>query len=351
MNIIDRYKRLRSEAYLKETYEGAYAFVGMGQHSLSNLYPVIHYLQIPLKYICVTSEDKAVLIGKKFRGVIGTTDLDAVLADPEIKGVFVAASPKAHFAIAKKVLRSGKALFVEKPPCGTAAELEELIALSAEPGAQGNASKTIAVAGLQKRYAPAVRMLKKKLSKEKLLSYDMHYCTGAYPEGDAVTDLYIHPLDLVCHLFGKAEILSCQPAGKDSYILSLKHKELSGTLELSTQYSWTDARETLSVNTATGLYELDRCERLTLALKPAVVAGLPLEKLGLGKSGTKVLFAQNSFSPVLKQNQVYTQGFFDEIRSFAERTQGRKAAALSELSELRDTYSLITSLSQDQGLR
>ena len=106
MKIIEKYKRLRSEAYLKETYEGAYAFVGMGQHSLSNLYPVIHYLQIPLKYICVTSEDKAALIGRKFRGVIGTTDLDAILADPEIKGVFVAASPKAHYAIAQKVLHS-----------------------------------------------------------------------------------------------------------------------------------------------------------------------------------------------------------------------------------------------------
>ena len=44
MGIIDKYKRARSEAFLKETYSGAYAFVGLGQHSLSNLYPVITYL-------------------------------------------------------------------------------------------------------------------------------------------------------------------------------------------------------------------------------------------------------------------------------------------------------------------
>lgn len=341
MSIIDRYKRLRSEAYLKETYSGSYAFVGLGNHSLANLYPVIHYLQIPLKYICVTSEDKAALISRKFQGVTGTTDLDAVLSDPEIKGVFVAANPKAHYAIAKNVLENGKALFVEKPPVGTAAELEDLI----------SSNKGIAVAGLQKRYAPAVRLLKKKLSAEKLLNYDLHYCTGAYPEGDALLDLYIHPLDLVCHLFGKAEIASATKVGKNSMLLTLKHEKIAGTLELSTEYGWTDARETLSVNTSAGLYKLDGIENLTLELRPAVIAGIPLEKAGLGKGGTRVLFARNGFSPVLKENPVYTQGFFDEIRNFAERTQGRKAGALSDLDSLRDTYYLITSLSQDQGLR
>ena len=150
MDLISRYKRLRSEAYLKETYAGPYAFVGMGGHSLANLYPVIHYLQIPLKYICVTSPTKAELIGKKFPGVKAVTDLDIVLADPEVKGVFVAARPKAHFSIARKVLESGKALFVEKPPCSDSEELETLVGLN----------KGIAVAGLQKRYAPAVKMLK-----------------------------------------------------------------------------------------------------------------------------------------------------------------------------------------------
>ena len=334
MKLIDKYKRLRSEAYLKEVFNGAYAFVGMGQHSLSNLYPVIHYLQIPLKYICVTSESKAELIGKKFPGVTGTTNLDGVLADPEIKGVFVAASPKAHFAIAKKVLSSGKALFIEKPPCSNAGELEELISLN----------KGTAVAGLQKRYAPAVRLLKKRLEREKLLSYDLHYCTGSYPEGSALLNLYIHPLDLVCYLFGPAEVLSCQPAGKDSYILMLKHGKVAGTLELSTCYGWSEARESLAVNTGTGSYRLDGTEKLTLELRPGVIAGIPLEKVGLGKSGTRVLFERSAFSPVLKENPVYTQGFFDEIRDFALQVEGRSTPATSDLAALRLTYALLDAI-------
>ena len=334
MGLIDKYKRLRSGAYLNDSYECGYAFVGLGQHSLSNLYPAIHYLQIPLKYICVTSEDKAALITKKFHGVRGTASLDTVLSDPSIKGVFVAASPKAHFALASKVLESGKALFIEKPPCSCSQELETLI----------SKNSGIAVAGVQKRYAPAVRILKKRLSKESLKSYELHYCTGAYPEGDALTDLYIHPLDLVCHLFGKAEIAACEKTGSNSYLLMLRHKDVTGTLELSTQYSWTEAFETMKVNTGTGLYTLDNTEKLTLELRPAVIAGIPLEKAGLGKTGTRVLFERNAFTPVMKDNPVHTQGFLDEVKYFARRVEGRDAKALSDLSSLRDTYALLDSL-------
>ena len=63
--LIDRYKRLRTERFLAQTYQYSYAFVGMGQHSLTNIYPVLHYLGVPLKYICVTSERKARLIERK----------------------------------------------------------------------------------------------------------------------------------------------------------------------------------------------------------------------------------------------------------------------------------------------
>ena len=33
---INRYKRMRTERFLRKTYQYQYAFVGMGQHSLTN---------------------------------------------------------------------------------------------------------------------------------------------------------------------------------------------------------------------------------------------------------------------------------------------------------------------------
>ena len=67
--LIKKYKDLRTERFLGEVCTRKYAFVGMGQHSLSNLYPMLDYLKVPLKYICVTSERKAELISAKFPGV------------------------------------------------------------------------------------------------------------------------------------------------------------------------------------------------------------------------------------------------------------------------------------------
>ena len=86
---------------------------------MDNLYPVLDYLHVPLKYICCRSKEKARLIERKYSGITVTTDLDDILSDDSVRGVFVSASPSAHFGIASEVLKANKALFVEKPPCGT----------------------------------------------------------------------------------------------------------------------------------------------------------------------------------------------------------------------------------------
>ena len=50
-------------------------------------------------------------------------------------------------------------------------------------------------------------MLKKKLQKCKgRMSYNLKYLTGTYSESDVMLDLFVHPLDYVTFLFGKAEV-------------------------------------------------------------------------------------------------------------------------------------------------
>jgi virulence factor len=346
---INRYKRMRTERLLRQTYQYQYAFVGMGQHSLTNLYPVLHYLGVPLKYICVTSERKAQLIERKFTGVKVTTSLDEILKDESVKGVFVSASPSAHFSIASQVLQSGKSLFIEKPPCQTLEELDRLIALQQESGSP------VAMAGLQKRYAPAIQLLKKRLHKEHLVNYDLHYLTGAYPEGNAMLDLYIHPLDLVCFLFGQPEILACREVAKDSYILMLQHPHIAGTLELSTAYSWTAAEESLKVCTRSGVYNLSQMESLAFTPNPTTILGIPTEKLHMRNNTVEYLCQRNNFTPILANNQIYTQGYYSEIETFISQVEklrvggqnsgtNGKAEVLTGLTSVRGTYGLLQSL-------
>ncbi|MBR0048178.1 MAG: Gfo/Idh/MocA family oxidoreductase [Prevotella sp.] len=360
---IARYKRMRTERFLRQTYQYQYAFVGMGQHSLTNLYPVLHYLGVPLKYICVTSERKAKLIERKYPSVKATTSLDEILKDKAIKGVFVSASPSAHFSIASQVLRSGKSLFIEKPPCQTLEELDTLIALQQQYGIPEHSSPTrslspVAMVGLQKRYAPAVQLLKQRLRKEHLINYDLHYLTGAYPEGDAMLDLYIHPLDLVCYLFGQPKIFAYRQVdvstplslrrgdgGEASYILMLQHPHIVGTLELSTEYTWTTAEESLKVCTRSGAYSLSQMEELTFSSKSSSLLGVPVEKIHPRRKTVEYLYTRNNFAPILSNNQVYSQGYFNEISAFVASVEDRTAnVLLTSLQSVRDTYQLLSNI-------
>lgn len=93
-SVIDRYRQMRNLRWLRDTYTGKYAFVGIGSHSVMNLYPVLQYLQVPVKYICCRSAGKLPLIGRKYPGVTATTSLESILCDDEVQGIFVSAS---HF--------------------------------------------------------------------------------------------------------------------------------------------------------------------------------------------------------------------------------------------------------------
>ena len=337
--LINRYKQLRTERYLNETYHCQYAFVGMGQHSLTNLYPVLQYLQVPLKYICVKSGHKKQLIQSKYNHVIATTQLDDVLNDESIKGVFVAAAPSAHFSLAKRILQSGKSLFIEKPPCQSVEQLHELIDLQQSSGSR------IVTVGLQKRYAPAMNILKKRLKKEKLLNYDLHYLTGAYPEGNPLLDLFIHPLDLVTWLFGMAEVISCLPIDEHSFIMMLKHQYIVGTVELSTSHSWADPQETLSVRTRSGSYQLNYAQDLTYHPISRRINGLPLDKIMHRAQSVKYLCHPDNFSPILANNTIYTQGFYSEVNAFINAVEGGANQNLTDLPSIEPTMKMISKLS------
>ena len=198
--------------------------------------------------------------------------------------------------------------------------------------------------GLQKRYAPAVQILWKRLRNEHLVSYDLHYLTGNYPEGNALLDLYIHPLDLVTYLFSKPEIIACQQVAPASYILMLSHPHIVGTLELSTAYTWTSAEESLKVCTSKGIYRLSQMEELTFESKPSTIFGIPIEKIRPCNKTVEYIYTRNNFTPVLPNNQIYSQGYFEELQTFVEAVEGHKSSIVSTLDTIKNTYLLIEAI-------
>lgn len=336
--LTDRYKHHRSKSLLGNTYCGKYAFVGIGNHSLNNLYPVLGFLHVPLKYICCKSADKLRLIERAYPNVLATTDLQEVLADEEVKGVFVSTVPQAHFQIATEVLKSGKALFVEKPPCQYMKELRQLMAFQKEYGS------TVMV-GLQKRNSPIVRILKRNLQQCKGgMCYNAKYLTGAYPEGDALSDLFIHPLDCITHLFGEAKVKCAEDIGGHTLLLVLEHQHATGILELSTGYSWSDAKEQWTINTDNGIYEMNQFESLTFQGKQKTLMGVPLEKIRPHRKVTTTLFDRNNFVPLRENNQIVSQGYFDTIKVFVDATEGNCKPTTTTFESMLPTYSLIETI-------
>lgn len=328
-----RWRSQRNKKMLQSSYSAKYAFVGVGSHAMQNLYPILQYIGIQLKYICCKSKDKLAPIERRF-GVIATTSLDVILNDNEVKGVFVCTSPQLHYDICLRVIASGKYLFVEKPPCRSLAQLESLVTADEQ-------QKTMV--GMQKRYSPLIETLKRRLHKNEVLSYTMTYQTGGYPEGEQITDLFIHPVDLVIYLFGNVEKVLLQRVYQKRTITVqalLSHGSVKGFIGLSTAYSWTNPEELLRVNTSAGEFRVDKMERLHYYPHPKTIGGIPLEKLGSFTAAEYILTGRNNFNPLIINNQLYTQGFFSEIKAFVDMVE-YSGNNISPLSSMRNTYRIL----------
>jgi len=109
-----------------------------------------------LHTICDSSPEVLSKIGAFYPNVSKETNIDAVLANREIKGVIIALPTALHYPIAKKTLLADKDLFVEKPLTSKSSEAQELVNLAEK-------RKRILMVGHLMLYHPAVRILKRHI--------------------------------------------------------------------------------------------------------------------------------------------------------------------------------------------
>lgn len=338
-SLIHRFKNIRKQSYLRTSYSKKIACIGIGSHSINNLYPTLNYHRVPIKYIVTKSEANARQIDENFDSVIGTTDIDAVLADDEISGVVICTQPKAHFSLVKKVLEADKHAFVEKPPCINTDQLSTLIEVEKQ-------SKATCVVGFQKRYAPVYRTLYKY--KRTISAYTHDFVTGGYPEGDPYVDLFIHPIDTVCHLFGKPELHSVLKTGNkngETCVLQLIHpNKIIGSVHLSTAHQWNQPLERLVAHSTKGQIEATDSETLTLQQSQGQILGIPLEKVK--KTSPKQIFLSHrtNFVPMIFNNQIYTSGYYDELKTFLSICENRSHINYSSLESCVDTFELLKTI-------
>jgi virulence factor len=339
-NLIDTYKHWRRNKQLDGlfTHSPCFAFLGVGQHSMDNLYPVLLNLGVRIKYIYSRRLPVAQQAALLFRGCSGVTDLSIILTDPHIQGVFICMKNGHQLPLVKECLQAGKYVFVEKPAVTGYAALQELMSNS-------NAGKCMIA--FNKRFSPLNAQLKKQV--KDAYSYHARYLTGSYPEGDAVTELFCHPVDNVIQFFGPVQQYYLQQhrrtKGSIHLQLLLEHKHATGMLELSTAYSWALFRDTLSCLTPVNSIEIEYPFTFRITPLGKRIAGVPSEKI----FNTRMQASFGSYSatpPVAGNNPVVLHGYRDEVAYFVTQVMQGQMLEQATPAVFKDTFQLLDQVQQ-----
>ena len=109
------------------------AYIGFGVSVREYHIPYVENRDdIQVKYVYRREEDIPQFAAYEsfYPEITFTTDLNQVLADPELDLVVVSAPDAFHVPYAKQILNAGKHALVEKPFAPTAAEAREVFALA-----------------------------------------------------------------------------------------------------------------------------------------------------------------------------------------------------------------------------
>lgn len=335
--LTEKYKDFTRQKYFDkaQSIKNKYAFVGTGRHAIAQLYPVLQYLGIPIKFICSKNIENAKAMCAIYKGAEPTDKLEKILEDKEIKAVFVCTNPQQHFTITKQLLTTGKHVFVEKPPCANIIELSELVKLQ----------KSIFQVNFQQRYSPSIELLKSKVPGTKF--YRHEYLTGIYNEGEPLLELFIHPLDILIYLFGDVSSFNCQKiiVGKAiTYLILAKHNNGTvGEIKLSTAYSWQGASETLEMHTGKHVFTCNYPNLVKRTTMPLSVAGLPLEKVLKSGITEEILLNGNAIDTSFANHSSYLQGFFGSLNNFIRNVES-KSPVVTNISDLQPLYIWIDAL-------
>jgi predicted dehydrogenase len=154
-----------------------------------------------LKWVCDSDEAQLAALHHRFPAATTTSRFEDVLEDGDVEAVSIATPVPTHAELAKRALRAGKHVFVEKPMALSAADAEELVELAEERG-------LALMPGHLLVYHPGVAKLKELVDSGEL--GDILYAYGnrqnlgtIRKDENALWSLGVHDLSVILHLLGE----------------------------------------------------------------------------------------------------------------------------------------------------
>lgn len=194
--------------------EGVFGIIGAGNFTSSTIIPGMKAADANLKYIASAGGLSAKTLAKKGEVAYASSDYKEILEDNEVDMVMITTRHNLHAPMAKDALLAGKNVFVEKPLCLNAEELEEIAKISEE-------KNKMVVVGFNRRFSPLTVKMKSLLGEgPKNIIATMN--AGFIPSDVWIHDLEVgggriigeacHYIDLCTYLAGSKVVSVCMNA-------------------------------------------------------------------------------------------------------------------------------------------
>src|SRR5580693_723446 len=116
----------------------AVGFIGAGNYASGTLLPrLVGLPNAHLAHVATTRSLSAVNAQRRFGFTTASTSTDAVLEDTTLDAIFIVTRHHTHADLVCRALRTGKAVFVEKPLALTREEVDQIVEVVAETGNEG----------------------------------------------------------------------------------------------------------------------------------------------------------------------------------------------------------------------
>lgn len=196
--------------------KGQIGIIGAGNYTNSTMVPALKACKAKIRYIASAQGMTAKVLARKCGAMMATSDYHEILNDPEVDLVMITTRHDTHARMVVEALEAGKNVFVEKPLCLNADELDNI--LSAYKAKEGKVSLSV---GFNRRFSPfAVKMKKLLGDGPKNIIATMN--AGFVPQDVWVHDLAVgggriigeacHFIDLCSYLAGSKVVAVCMNA-------------------------------------------------------------------------------------------------------------------------------------------
>ena len=245
-------------------------FIGAGAYATKVLIPAFRNAGAGLRTIASSGGTAAAHAGRKFGFAEATTDIDALLANPNLDTVVIATRHDSHAPLVCRALQAGKHVFVEKPLALRKEELDEIEAVWASLE-----RRPLLMVGFNRRFAPHVvriRQLLQSVRGPRAFVYTVnagrvppeHWTLDPRTGGGRIRGEACHFLDLLRNLAGcAAESLKVARLDEQSVSIGVSYRDGStGTVHYLANGHKSFPKERLEVFCAGRILQLDNFRTL-----------------------------------------------------------------------------------------